>query len=274
MSLNASEMSPADFGAIMGNQNDSFGGNGAWWLIILFLFAICGGGWSNGFGGGSQGAANNYVLASDFATIQRQLSDGFASMERKGDSISNGLCDGFYAQNTTMLNGFSGVQNAIATGGYETRNAITQAQIAEMQNANALQAQLAQCCCDNRAAIADVKYAMAQNASATQNAVSSGFCQTNFNAQSNTRDIIDSQNANTRAILDAIQANKVEALKDRIAEQNQQINALNLAASQQAQNAYLIDQLGTKCPIPAYLTCNPNAPLNYSVNYGGCGCNA
>ena len=252
MSLTTSEMTPADFAAVTGNNgNDGFGGNGAWWIIILFLFAICGG-WGNGSGfGGGSGAAENYVLASDFATLQRQLSDGFNSMERKGDSISNGLCDGFYTQ-AQLVNG---VNTNI------------------MQSANALQSQLAGCCCDIREGISGVNYNMAMNANAIQNAVNTGFCQTNFNGQTNTRDIIDSQNANTRAILDAIQSNKVEALKDRIAEQNQQINALNLAASQQAQNAYLIDQLGTKCPIPAYLTCNPNAPLNYSVNYGGCGCN-
>lgn len=249
MSLSTSEMTPADFGAIVGNNNDGFGGNGAWWIIILFLFAFCGGWGGNGFGGGS-GAQQNYVLASDFATLQRQLSDGFNSMERKGDSISNGLCDGFYTQ-AQLVNG---VNTNI------------------MQSANALQSQLASCCCDIREGISGVNYNMAMNANAIQNAMQTGFCQTNYNGQTNTRDIIESQNANTRAILEALNANKVEALKDRIAEQNQQINALQLSASQAKQNAYLIDQLGTKCPIPAYLTCNPNAPLNYSVNYG-CGCN-
>lgn len=129
------------------------------------------------------------------------------------------------------------------------------------------------CCCDLRQQVSDVNYNIASQANGINNTINSGFCQTNFNNQNNTRDIIDSQNAGTRAILDAIQANKVEGLNQKIAEQNQQINALQLASSQAKQNAYLIDQLGTKCPIPAYLTCNPNAPLNYSVNYG-CGCNA
>lgn len=247
-------MTPADYAAISGNNNDGFGGNGAWWIIILFLFAFCGG-WGNGyggFGGGSQGAADNYVLASDFATIQRQLSDGFNSIDNALDRQNAGICD----------------------LGYTQAQLINQNNISQMQSANAIQSQLASCCCDIREGISGVNYNMAMNSNALQNTIQSGFCQTNFNGQTNTRDIIDSQNANTRAILDAIQANKVEALKERIAEQNQQINALNLAASQQAQNAYLIDQLGTKCPIPAYLTCNPNAPLNYSVNYGGCGCNS
>lgn len=254
MSLTTSEMTPADFAAVTGNNgNDGFGGNGAWWIIILFLFALCGG-WGNnngGFGGGS-GASDNYVLASDFATIQRQLSDGFNSIDNALDRQNAGICD----------------------LGYTQAQLINQNNISQMQSANAIQSQLAQCCCDIREGISGVNYNMAMNTNALQSAVQTGFCQTNFNGQSNTRDIIESQNANTRAILEALNANKVEALKDRIAEQNQMINSLQLSASQAKQNAYLIDQLGTKCPIPAYLTCNPNAPLNYSVNYGGCGCNA
>lgn len=251
MSLTTSEMTPADFGAIVGNNNDGFGGNGAWWIIILFLFALCGG-WGNGFGGfgGGSGASENYVLASDFATIQRQLSDGFNGIDNALDRQNSGICDLGYTQ-AQLINGV---------------------QINQMQNANAIQSQLASCCCDIREGISGVNYNMAMNANGIQNAIQTGFCQTNFNNQTNTRDILESQNANTRAILEALNANKVEALKDRIAEQNQQINALQLSASQAKQNAYLIDQLGTKCPIPAYLTCNPNAPLNYSVNYG-CGCN-
>lgn len=245
------EMSPADYAAITGNNNGGFGNGDSWWIILLFLAIF--GGWGNGgYGGGNGGSSvkDQYVLSSDFATLQRMIGDGFGATESKLDSVNNGLCSGFY-------------ESARIADGINTNI---------MQSANALQSQLAQCCCDVREGISGVNYNMAMNANGIQNAIQTGFCQTNYNGQSNTRDIIESQNNNTRAILDAITANKVEALKDRIAEQNQQISALNLAASQQAQNAYLIDQLGTKCPIPAYLTCNPNAPLNYSVNYG-CGCN-
>lgn len=251
-----SEMSPADFAAISGNNN-GFGNNSEWWIILLFLFA---GGWGNrgfgGYGGGNEGSSikDQYVLSSDFATIQRQLSDGFNSIDNALDRQNSGICDLGYTQ-AQLINGV---------------------QINQMQNANAIQTQLAQCCCDTREAISGVNYNMAMNANALQNAVQTGFCQTNYNGQTNTRDIIESQNANTRAILDALNANKVEALKDRIAEQNQQINALNLAASQMAQNNYIVDTLSDKlspCPRPSYLVCNPNAPLNYSVNYGGCGCN-
>lgn len=265
MSLTASEMSPSDIAAVTGNNNGMFGGEGSWFIILFLILAWGWGG--NGYGGNGGGSVKDqYVLSSDFATIQRQLSDGFGAMERKGDSISNGLCDGFYAQNTTMLNGFSGVQQAISNGGYETRNAIQNAQITDMQNFNALQAQLAQCCCDNKAAIADVKYTMAMDTNAVTNAVNTGFCQTNFNNQQNTRDIISNQDANTRAILDSLTQSKLEAKNEKIQEQAQMISALQLAASQQAQNAYLINQL-KPCPTPAYVVANPYCGCNT-----GCGC--
>lgn len=256
MSLTTSEMTPADIGAICGNNNDGgFGGNGAWWIIILFLFAFCGwGGNWGGYGGSGGGSSvkDQYVLSSDFATIQRMIGDGNNMIERKLDNQNAGICD----------------------LGYTQAQLINNASMSQMQSANAIQSQLAQCCCDVRDAISGVNYNMAMNTNALQSAVQTGFCQTNFNGQSNTRDIIDSQNANTRAILDAIQANKVEALKDRIAEQNQQINALNLAASQTAQNAYLIDKLNpNKCPQPAYVVQPPQQVTfpNYS-NGCGCGC--
>lgn len=254
MSLSDNGLSPADVVALNGSSGSggAFGGDfGSYWIIILFLFIFAGWNGNNGFGGNSGGdVKDQYVLSSDFATLQRMISDGNNMIERKLDQQNNGICD----------------------LGYTQAQLINQANISQMQNANAIQSQLASCCCDVREAISGVNYNMAMNTNTLQNAVQTGFCQTNYNAQSNTRDIVEAGNANTRAILDAIQANKVEALKDRISEQNQQINALQLSASQAKQNAYLIDQLGTKCPIPAYLTCNPNAPLNYSVNYG-CGCN-
>lgn len=258
--MTTDSMTPADLAAVCGNTNEGFGGNGTWWIIILFLFAFCGNGWNNGGSNGGSSVKDAYTLSSDFATVQRQLSDGFNMLERKGDSINNGLCDGFYAQNTTLLNGFNGVNTAILTTG------------------NGIQGQIAQCCCDVKGGIADIKYAEALNAKDTQQTINSGFCQTNFNNQNNTRDIIAANDANTRAILDAIQANKVEALKDRISEQNQMINSLNLAASQARQNEYLIDKLNpSPCPKPAYVV-QPPTTVSFPTNCcgqayaSGCGC--
>ena len=78
-----------------------FGGDGGWWFIILFLALFCGWG-GNGFGnnrGNSGGVVDGYVLASDFANI-----------ERKMDLINGGLCDGFYAVNNSLLTGFGNAE--------------------------------------------------------------------------------------------------------------------------------------------------------------------
>ena len=75
------------------NNGGMFGNNGDW-IWAFLLFALLGnGGWGGvGYGGGRGGVGENYVLATDFATIERKL-----------DGVNNGLCDGFYAQNTNML---------------------------------------------------------------------------------------------------------------------------------------------------------------------------
>lgn len=151
-------LSASDVALLSGNNgrsNDGFGEGSGWWIIVFLIFAFMGWG-RNGFGGNQgSGAADNYVLASDFATLQRQIDSSTASLERKADATQQGLCDGFYAMNTGMLNGFSGVQQtmcqgfsginqAIATNGYETR-----------LGTQTLGSQLAQCCCDVRQEIAD-----------------------------------------------------------------------------------------------------------------------
>lgn len=243
-------MTPADMAAVTGNTNSGWGDGGAWWIIILFLFAFCGGWGNNGFS--NSGATENYVLASDFATLQRQIDSGISSLERKGDATQNGLCDGFYAMNSSIM------QN-----GYETRNAVQQAQVSEMQNANAIQTQMAQCCCDNKEAIAGVNYNMAMNTNSIEQAVNNGFCQTNFNASNNTRDIIDAMNSGFRSIDQRLTAQELAAKDEKIATQNQQLFMANLAASQTAQNetikGYMSGQFAyyNPRPIPAFVVPNP-----------------
>lgn len=235
----SNEMGPADIRACTGNNDGVFGGNGAWWLIILFLFAFAGGGWGNGWGGGG-GVQENYVLTSDFAQVERKL-----------DGIANGLCDGFYAQNTSLLNGFAGVNQGMAQGFANAELARTNGIMALTQQLNAMAATNAQCCCDTKAAIADLKYSGAVN----------------------TRDIIDNQNANYRALHDEIVANRMADKDAQISALTMQVNNLNLAASQARQNEYLVDRLGPKMPVAAYLTCNPNGGINYAVPVDNCGCN-
>ena len=261
----------SDIAAATGNgaNNGMFGDNGAWWVIIFLIFAFAGWGGNRGFGGfggGSSGAADNYVLASDFATIQRQLSDSFADLTSQTRYIQNGLCNGFYNQaqlingvNTniagttaaiqqSLCQGFNGINQGLTTNGYETRNAISDVGY-----------RLQDCCCQTQRAIDGVNFNMAQNTCALQNTMNM-----------NTRDIVDTVNANYRALHDEIVANRIEDKNAQIAAQQNEINRLQLSASQSAQNAYLLSELKA-CPKPSYIVPNPNCCYSYSVTPNGCG---
>lgn len=240
-----SSPSLADIAAVTGgNRNDGAWGDGGWWVLII-LFALFGG-WG-GYGFGGNGVGGYTATAATQADIQRGFDN--SAVISKLDGITNGLCDGFYAVNNGMLTGFNTIQQAI--------NADT---VAGMQNANAIQSQLANCCCETREAIQGVNFNMAQNTCALQNTMNN-----------NTRDIIDSQNAGTRAILDYL-------CQDKIATLQAENNDLRLAASQDRQNALLTTAMTAQTnhiinavnpsPIPAYQVPNPNTYIPY-----GCGCN-
>ena len=257
--FNGGNYSLADIAAATGNCNTSGGngmfGDGGWlWILVIFALLGWGGNGLGGYGAGNGGVSGEVQRGFDTSTIIGKL-----------DGINYGLCDGFYAQNTNMLNGFASVQNALCqgfnglnTGIMQSTNTLQQdinaVNIANMQNANTLQRQLADCCCENRAAIAQVRYDMATDTCAIQNTI-----------QNTTRDLLDNQNANTRAILDFLTTDKIATLQA----ENQN---LRLAASQAAQNTYLIDQL-KPCPVPAYVTCNPyTSAYGIGVSSNGCGC--
>lgn len=237
------------------NRNDGmFGGDGAWWLIVLFLFAFCGWG-NNGWGNNGNGGGYTATAATQ-ADIQRGFDN--SAVISKLDGINNGLCDGFYAANNGMLTGFNGINTNIMQTGFGIQQAINADTVANMQNTNALQAQLANCCCETREAIQGINYNMAQNTCALQNTMNS-----------NTRDIIDNQNAGTRAVLDYLCAKENADLRDKV-------QKLELAASQSAQNAYIAANQEAQTaelirrispmPVPSYAV---PAPYPYS----GCGCN-
>lgn len=231
-----------------GGFGNGFGNNGDWaWIIILFLIFGNGRGFGNGFGGGG-GIGENYVLATDFATIERKL-----------DGINNGICDATFALNNTINQGFFGVQNSLTQGFSGLNTAL-------LQGNYALSSQLADCCCKTQRAIDGVNYNMAQNTCAITN-----------NATMNTRDIIEAVNTNYRALHDELVANRIEDKNAQIQAQQNEINSLRLAASQERQNNYLISQL-KPCPEPAYLVNGPT-PVNFPTNCCGqvqfsnnCGC--
>lgn len=264
MSFVSTEMSPADIRACTcgndGYNNGGMFGNDWAWIVILLLFGWGGRGFG-GFGGG-YGAGQGGCGCSPCAT-QADLAAGFnnSAVLNNLDGIENALCQGFNGVNTALLQGFAGVDNAVCTLGYNVQGGF-----------NALSAQLAQCCCDNRAAIADVKYTIANEG-----------CDTRHTIYNSTRDIIDNANANSRAILDFLTQDKISSLQA----ENQ---ALKFQASQTAQNAVLqaamdantatiLRRTGAECPVPAYVVSAPT-PVNFPTNCcgqvqfanAGCGC--
>lgn len=248
----------ADIAAVTGNnKNDGMWGGDGWWAIIIFAIIF---GW-NGFGnngwGGNGGSAGATAAAYTDSAIQR----GFDTQSILGklDGITNGICDGIYAVNNSMLTGFNGINTNVMQTGFGIQQAINADTVANMQNTNALQSQLANCCCETREAIQGINYNMAQNTCALQNTMNT-----------NTRDIIDSQNAGTRAILDYLCNEKISSLQ---AENND----LRRAASQDRQSALLTTEIASQTqqiinavrptPVPAY-------PASNIYGYANCGCNS
>ena len=243
-----------------GYGNGMFGGDWAWWIIILLIFGWGGNGY--GFGGGFGGFGGSHCGSA--CATQADLAAGFnnsAVLNNLNDlklgqaGIQQTLCQGFNGVNTAMLQGFNGVDNAVCTLGYNTQAGF-----------NGLSRQIAECCCDTRAAIADVKYANERN----------------------TFDIVKSGQDNTRAILDFL-------TQDKIATLTAENQALKFQASQTAQNAYIgatvdagiaeiIRRTGHDCPQAAYIV-QPPQPVTFATNccggtnvagygYNGCGCGA
>lgn len=249
----------SDIAAASGNRNNggAFGDNsGAWWIIILFLFCFAGG-WGNGrnglFGGScstGSGITDGYILTSDFASLERQIGNGFDMATQQGQRISDGISSLGYDQ----LNQMNGINQNINAAANNINTGIT-----------ALGTQLASCCCDLRNGMtqnfADVNYRLAEQS-----------CQTRQTINNVGRDITDNANANTRSILGALQNMQTQALQDKIAELTAMNSDLRFQASQAAQNAYLVNAL-SPAPIPAYAVPNPYAGA-YGYNRCGCNCSA
>ena len=253
-----------------------FGGDSAIWLIVLLALIWGNNGNGNGFFGGNGGFDNGYAwLSNGQKDIMNNTSDGFNSLH-----LSNqveGIRDDVNDIQNAICNSTANVTSAINNGFYNSEIAAANRQMANMNTAFDLSRQFADCCCENRLASCQ-----------TQNTIISEAANTRFADANNTRDIIDSNNRNSQAILDklcqleldGVKA-QVDAKNDRIAELQTQLNMANLAASQTAQNAFIskgfadeVDALYNRlnnCPVPTtpvygrtpIFTCNGN---------NGCGC--
>ena len=227
-----------------GGNNGGMFGNDGWWGIILLALLFGWGGGGMGFGnyGGGMGMMLNGIAT------RADINEGFALNNITGGitAIQQGICDSTYALTNAVNSGFNS------------------AQLATLQGFNGLERQLADCCCENRSAIAQVRYDMATQACDTRRAITDAA-----------RDITDNANANTRAIMDFMVNSKIESLQA----ENQ---SLKLAASQANQNNYLAALSDAQTaelirriapmPVPSYAVPAPY-PYCGSVNYGGgCGC--
>ena len=282
-------LSASDVALIQGrNANDGFGDNGCWWIILFLIFAM--GGWNNGFGGfgGFGGGADNMYpwLSNGQKEIMQNTNQGFNTLQLGNQlndissgvqNISTQLCNGFAGVNQTVSSGFANAESSANARQMANMNQNFANQTAMLQGFNQLGSQFADCCCENRLATCQ-----------TQNIIQNEGNATRFADANNTRDIIDSQNRNSQAILDklcqleldGVKA-QVEAKNDRIADLQRQLSTADFRASQTAQNAFIsqgfsneVDQLYNRlnsCPIPATPVYG-RTPI-FTCNNNGCGCN-
>ena len=238
-------LSAADIAAIMGNGNGFSGGNGAWWLVIIMLFALTGGNWG-GFGNNGNGVASD---------VQR----GFDQ-----SAVMNGMNN----LTTAVSNGFA---NA------EVSRCNTQANLTSMINNIAMQQQ--NCCCENRSQIADLKYTVATENCQDRAAFTEGIRDLMTQQTANTQALVDSTNRGFTTIMDKICQLELDAKNDKIADLQQQLTMANLRETQNSQTAAILadnaaqtaalEQYLNPPAIPAYTVPNPNCcPSPFYAN--GC----
>lgn len=253
-------MSAADIAAVVG-RNDGFGGfgnDGAWWLIILFLFAM-NGGWG-GYGYGGMGGMMPWAMMGQGQATQSDIQRGFDQ---------SALMNGIAGLTTAVNTGFGNAEVSRCNAQANLLQTLNTNQAATLSSMNTLAMGLQNCCCENRAGLADLKYTVATENCADRAAVSDGI-----------RDVITNATANTQAILDKLCALEIDGLKERVAQLSSDNSALRLAQSQTAQTAQILAdnaaqtaylrQALNPTPIPAYVVQNPSC-CNTGY-YTGCGC--
>lgn len=282
MSLTTSEMTPADIAAVTGNSNNGGGfgdGNGAWWLIVLFLFAAMGG-WGNGFGGnsgggGNSGAGNLYPWMNQ----SDQINDGFRDqmlnttingIQQGVNNLSTQLCNCCGDMQMALANGFAGVEQGANARQMADMNQNFALQTAVMQGFNGIGSQFADCCCENRLGIANLGADLAREACADRATVTDGV-----------RDIIANQTAGIQTILDKMCQQELDAERRENQNLRTQLNMATLQASQTAQTAEIqrgqvaeVDALYSRlrdCPVPTQPVYG-SQPIFTCPNNNNCGC--
>lgn len=220
-----------------GNRNNNGMFGGDWSAwIILFLLFGMFGG---GWGNGF-GGFGGYGGGSGLQGMatRADINEGFAlnGLQTGITAIQQGICDSTYALNNSITGGFNGISR-----------------------------QLADCCCATQRAIDGVNYNMAK-----------GFCDLGNVVNNGTRDILENNNANTRAILDFLTQDKIATLTAE--NQNLKLSASQanqnavLMAAMDANKAEILRRTGAECPTPAYVV-QPPTPVHFPYNNCGCGNN-
>lgn len=271
-------LTASDVALLQGNGRNSngFGDGEGWWVLILFalIFGWGRGGWggnSDGFGGGSGYVSDNYALITDNATLERKIDGVYSGICDSTFALNNTMTNGFAAAQNTMTQGFAGLNTAIVTSGYETRNAVTQDTIGNMQNTNLLQGAIKDCCCQTQQNIKDTQYVVSNTGNAIQNQIQNcccdverqierGFADTNYAMATQNCATLQAIDKVGDRIIDRLTQDKLDSLRDENA-------TLKLTASQSAQNQYLINQL-RPAPYPAYVVPNPYCNCQCGQNYG------
>lgn len=281
------------YGGGYGNGSGFFGGDWAW-IILLLLIGGNGWGFGGGFGGGMMwpmmmGAGMGAGMGLDYLypwlNNSQHISDGFRDQQLNTQisdirtDINRGFGDVQLGQagiNQAICQTGNAINGAVRDGFNAAEIAANARQVADMQQTFAIQTQLAQCCCDNKAGLADLKYTVA-----TEN------CADRTSAMQNTRDILEAQTRNTQAILDKLCALELDGVKGQLAQaQRENVglqNQLNMAAlreSQTAQNAFIAQGLNNE--VDALYNRLANCPVPTTPVYGrtpiftcpnnGCGC--
>ena len=276
-------MSPADMAAVMGNggyRNGNYGlgfGDGSWWIIVLFLFAM-NGNWGNMFGGYGGGQIPYWMMNQNTnSDVQRGFDQSAVMSGING--INNAVVTGFGNVQNSLCNGFAGVNANLANGFAQAEIANNARQIADMnqnfamQNAicnqlNGISMSQQNCCCENRAATADLKYTVATEACADRAAVTNALRDVTAQGVANTQVLLNAINAGFQAVKEQNYTDKIDAKNDRISDLERQLTvahfnaaqdqrAAQIMANNEAQTTTLERHLAPN-PIPAYIVQNPN----------------
>ena len=213
-----SGLSIADAMALAKNNDGGMGGFGGTWTWVFFLFFLLAWGGGGLFGGGGNSTREGELTRAEMYNALGQQ-DSFANQSSILRELSAFERDAANNWGNMKYDNLIGVNNILT----------------QMANNAASQAQ---CCCETNRNIDAVRYENAKNT-----------CDITHNAQLNTRDILESQNAGFQRILDFLTTDKIESLRNEL--QSAQLQLGNMS-----QTTTLINTL-RPFPAPAYITNSP-----------------